>query len=248
MKHSTMREMLDGELGFVTGVKFEKQELEKVRTIVKTQWLNCIKQAVPQYVEAFAERGIDRYHELAHLIDHHQVWSSVKNRLLPASAVAELRTMSIFQKLEAELGSFTIPDPYNWVTWEPIYFRLVRPEASSDVGPLHTDQWFWDLQNQTIPSGKVPFKVWIAIECEPGLSGLRIVPGSHLKRFPYHGEMRHGIIKPQIDFKEEELEIELFHSNPGEAIVFNHWLLHGGAVTEGSLTRVSLEFTILVDN
>ena len=244
-KHS-MRDILDGSPGFVTGLRLQSDELARVRCLVESYWLSCIEKKAPEYAKDFAEIGIDRYHERAHLIDHGTFWQSVAERNLPLSAALEIRTLSIFKQIELEFGSFTIPDAYGWGSGEPMVFRLVRPNKTSDVGPLHTDQWFWDLLGKTVPSNVVPYKIWIAIFCEPGLSGLRIVPDSHLQNIPYHGEMRHGILKPQIDVKEEELAIELFHSQPGDAIVFNHKLLHGGAVTAGSRTRVSLELTIFV--
>jgi ectoine hydroxylase-related dioxygenase (phytanoyl-CoA dioxygenase family) len=43
----------------------------------------------------------------------------------------------------------------------------------------------------------------------------------------------------------EELNVVIFNSHPGEAIIFNDQLLHGGAVGQNE-TRVSLEFTMFV--
>lgn len=245
-EQQSMRNLLDGNPGFITGLRLKSDELARLRFLVESHWLRCIERKAPEYAKDFAEIGIDRYHELSHLVDHGIFWQSVAERNLPLSASLEIRTMSIFKQIESEFGSFTIPDAYGWGSGEPMVFRLVRPQELSDVGPLHRDQWFWDLLEKRVPSNVVPYKIWIAVFCEPGLSGLRIVPNSHLQEIPYHGEMRNGMLKPQIDVKEEELAIELFHSQPGEAIVFNHNLLHGGAVTTGNYTRVSLELTIFV--
>lgn len=240
-----LRESLEGKAGFATGLRLEKEELARVRNLIKNQWRNRISQVVPEQTEAFADRGLDRYHELSHLLDHGSIWPK-RERILPAAAVSEIRQMSIVKQLESELGEFTISDEEE-VGYEEIYWRLVRPNASKDVGPVHADGWFWDLGHGITPTDKQRVKVWIAIYCEPGMSGLRIVPGSHLEDWPYHGEMRGGIVKPQIDFKEEDVPLELFNSQPGEAIVFHDRLLHGGAVTRGDRTRVSIEFTMFVD-
>lgn len=243
---NSMKDLLDGVPGFVTGLRLQSDELARVRFLIESHWLSCIKKKAPEYADRFAKIGIDRYHELAHLIDHSTFWQSVAERNLPFSASAEIRTLSIFKQIEREFGSFTIPDAYGWGSGEPMVFRLVRPNETSDVGPLHRDQWFWDLLEKKVPSDVIPYKIWMAIFCEPGLSGLRIVSDSHLQEIPYHGEMRNGMLKPQMDVREDEFAIELFQSQPGDAIIFNHDLLHGGAVTTGNYTRVSLELTIFV--
>ena len=69
----------------------------------------------------------------------------------------------------------------------------------------------------------------------------------HDHEWPYHGELKDGINKPKIDISEEELDVVIFNSQPGEAIIFNDQLLHGGAVGQNE-TRVSLEFTMFVKN
>jgi len=96
-----------------------------------------------------------------------------------------------------------------------------------------------------IPLDHHRVKVWTAIFCEPGLNGFRYVPGSHKQKYPYYGELRFGLLKPQSDLVEDELEIRDFVSQPGDVIVFHDNLIHGGIRGSGS-TRVSLEFTIFV--
>jgi Phytanoyl-CoA dioxygenase (PhyH) len=239
-----LRELLEETPGFATGLKLQPSELERLRALIEQQWLSCIQQVTPEHTQSFAERGIARYHELSHLLDHSSLWSR-HARMLPESAVAEVRQMSLFKQLEAEFASVTISDEEN-VGWESMHWRLVRPGQPSDVGPIHADRWFWDLNGWPIPPNMQRFKVWIAIFCETGLSGLRLVPDSHLRDWSYQGEQRHGVLKPQLQVDEQELFPKLFHSQPGDAIAFNYNLLHGGAMGSGTLTRVSLEFTIFV--
>lgn len=89
-------------------------------------------------------------------------------------------------------------------------------------------------------------KVWIAIYCESGVNGFRLVPGSHREVWAYRRELRDGIVKPLIALKDHQLDIRIFESKPGDAIIFNDRLLHGGALG-GSRSRVSIEFTMFVD-
>ena len=89
-------------------------------------------------------------------------------------------------------------------------------------------------------------KLWIGIYVEPGFNGLVYVPGSHLKKYPYHGGAIDGVRKPVIDFSEDSLNPQLFEGKSGDALIFHDSLLHKGAVNKGSQTRVSIEFTILV--
>jgi len=153
--------------------------------------------------------------------------------------------MSLLRQLTDAVGEFQI-SAEDGSDWEEIYWRLVRPHEPSDVGPLHADRWFWDLGDGTTPAGRERLKVWIAIVAEPGLSGLRGVPGSHLRDWRYHGETRDGKTKPQIDEDETELNPQLLPTGAGDAVVFHDRLLHGGAVGSGLLTRVSIEFTMFV--
>jgi ectoine hydroxylase-related dioxygenase (phytanoyl-CoA dioxygenase family) len=47
---------------------------------------------------------------------------------------------------------------------------------------------------------------------------------------------------------DNELKPILVETIPGQAVVFNDLLLHGGALNKGELSRVSLEFTMLLRN
>ena len=62
-----------------------------------------------------------------------------------------------------------------------IYWRCVRSNSVSDVGSAHKDKWFWDLAGEKFQR----------IEKNQGMdslkqgndnAGLKILPGSHLKR------------------------------------------------------------------
>jgi hypothetical protein len=238
----TIKSSVKGDLGYAK-LTFSPSDLEVLRALIREQWLGRIREVVPHHVARFEGLPLDRYHELAGLINHKTAWPKLK-RILEQPAVDIIRKLPTFGKLEKEFGDFVISDEEN-LGRENIYWRLVRPDSPSDVGPMHADQWFWVLGHGATPEGVQRVKLWIAIYCEAGISGFRFVPGSHCHDWPYHGERRDGFVKPVIDVTDDQLDIQMFDSRPGDAIVFNDRLLHGGAVG-GSRSRVSLEFTIFV--
>lgn len=239
-----LRGGIDGLQGFATGLCLAGPELARVHALIEAHWLAVLRQHAPEHAETFAEVGLARYHEQAHLVDHASIWPK-RARILAAAAVAEIRALPFMRKLAEELGSFEISDEDD-VGWEEIYFRLVRPQQDGDIGPLHADRWFWDLGHGVTPPGAERIKVWVAVVCEPGRNGLRLVPGSHRRTWRYHGEERHGMMKPQLDEDERQLNPILLPTRPGDAVVFNDGLLHGGAYNSGETTRVSFEFTMFV--
>lgn len=239
---NTIRSALEGELGYAK-LTFSSTDLATLRTLIRDQWLGRIREIAPEQAARFEAVSINRYHELAGLIDHKTAWPKLR-RILEQPAVDTIRSLPTFKKLEEVFGEFVISDEEN-LGRENIYWRLVRPDSRSDVGPMHADQWFWVLGHGAAPDDVQRVKIWIAIYCETGKSGFRLVPGSHRRDWPYHGEHRDGFVKPVIDVGDEQLDIHMFDSEPGDAIVFNDRLLHGGAVG-GSLSRVSLEFTMFV--
>ena len=239
-----IKQKLTGPAGLSLDLSLEKKELANLRQLIHDQWLERIKTFYPEFVNRFEELGMERYHEASNLLDHGSLWPK-EARILPQSAVLKLRKMRFIDQLEDYFGPFEISDEDN-VGREEIYWRLVRPNEKNDIGPLHADAWFWDLGHGTTPNNVVRVKVWIAVYVDPGLSGFVYIPESHLKEWPYHGEMKTGVNKPVIDVSEDSLNPLLLNSEPGDAIIFHDRLLHGGAISEGDHTRVSLEFTMFV--
>ena len=79
----------------------------------------------PRHADEFRARGIARYHELSHLVDHGSLWPK-RARILPAAAVAELRaTRLAFEMLEEELGPIRDTPHEENVEPEEITWRLV---------------------------------------------------------------------------------------------------------------------------
>ena len=83
-----------------------------------------------------------------------------------------------------------------------------------------------------------------AVSCSLLLSEFFILSNE----YEYIGVEKHGFIKPQITTPQEILDsrAKIHNGVPGNAIIFHDRLIHGGKIG-GELTRVSLEFTILVE-
>lgn len=239
----TIERAIDAEPGYFCGLSLSPDELTRVRAHIARGFLSRIVKVYPKLLERFRSIELDLYHELSDLIDHRRLWT-IEHRILDHDAVNDIRTMSIMRSLEVEFGAFDIADAEN-AGRENIVWRIVRPGASSDVGPTHADAWFWELGHGRMPPGAARrIKVWLAVYCELGMSGLRVVPDSHKRLWPYHGDVRDGVVKPMIDVDENDLACETLDLMPGQAVVFHDQLLHRGAPGT-SRTRISLEFTIL---
>ena len=232
--------------GFSVEYRLSADELSSVRAFIKEQWLYRLQLLQPTLVSQFDTTGIEYYHELSHLIDHQSAWPS-NSRVLSKSAVTAIKAMNFYKKLCEAYGAITIADEEGF-GWENMLWRIVRP-GNTDCAPLHVDKWFWELgEHWKVPD--YPYQcinVWIAIYTEVNKNGLLVVPGSHCKKdWSWHTEVRFGKNKPIIDENLEQVEIQLLPTNPGDIVVFDHDLLHGGAPNCAMTTRVSLEFTLFV--
>lgn len=240
-----LRASVFGDAGVTTRLRMSVAELAEFRGLITEHWLGRIGERYPaSLVDEFRAAGMENYHKLADRIDHKALWPK-KARLLPSEAVARIRAMDFMQTLADDFGAFGISNEEE-IYPEEIYWRIVRPQMKADVGPLHADAWFWALGHGKTPPDTVRVKVWIPFYSEPGMNGLKVLSGSHWQNWPYHGEMRDGVLKPQGDFDEQTVPMELLAIDPGTLVVFNDRLLHGGAVNSGGTTRVSAEFTMFV--
>jgi hypothetical protein len=126
---------------------------------------------------------------------------------------------------------------FNW--------RVVRPNSASDVGPVHADKWFWDLNKEiSIPKNYDRIKFWIPLIQSRNEYSLYILPGSQNENIEYDSvvEKNTNKIKPLIKKSPQGMIPAL--TKVGEAIYFNDNLLHGGK-TVNSL-RCSVEFTLVL--
>jgi hypothetical protein len=163
-------------------------------------------------------------------------------RILPkALAMVLVESLKIYKYLDEAKDEF-ITDEEN-LKYENIYWRIVRPNSESDVGPSHADKWFWELNNYEFPSTHKRVKVWVPLIQNDLSPSLSISPGSHLRNYAYSARPdNNGKVKPLFS---DEIVLSSMHPAPvkvGEAIIFNDSLIHGGRTTDS--VRISIEFTI----
>lgn len=231
-----------GDLGFSIST-LTSLDLLILRKLVKKQYTDVLKNKGNVNRNDFLTKEIDEYHTFSDNLNHEVLWPK-KNRILYESDFIELSNLSLFKDLKMEIGELFISDEEN-IGYPEIYWRLVRPLPYKDVGPLHADAWFWNLGHGITPISHERIKFWIALYNETGENGFCFVPGSHKRDYDYKSESRHGFIKPIFNPENYDLDIQTFNSSPGDFIVFNDKLLHGGKVG-GTKTRVSIEFTLFI--
>jgi hypothetical protein len=234
--------------GYIVLPCLSARELSLARDFINNQWLSVLQQREPRaYHLAYNHKyDITRYMELCAVVDHSNTWTKL-NRMLPADFSTWFSSTSFFQRLKRLFGNFSISDEEN-LGRPNYYWRLVRPSAAEDVGPYHRDSWFWELNEQHARNSfyRSRWKVWVAVHTEVGLNGLLVEPSSHTRSdIEWHGERRHGIIKPVLKTQPSSFTMRLLDVPSGHCVLFHDNLIHGGSINKGTLPRVSFEFTIL---
>jgi len=245
--NTIIRQVLE-DPGYSTALSLNEAELTFFRGAIEKQWLETIENTYPEHVEKFKNIGIANYHQLSDLIDHNALWNKV-NRCLPQDVVDKIKKLPFLKKLKEVFGEFKISDiAYDdqvKIGYEEIYWRLVRPNIATDVGSLHTDKWFHEILNfdeKILAKDAYTIKIWLPIFCEPGKNGLLIVPNSHKKTWEHSMKIVNGLPKPVLLEKAEAILID---TRPGNMLIFNENMLHGGAKNLGLETRVSVEITMV---
>ena len=237
--------------GYSQQINLIPSELDLFKKAIYAQWISKISTIYPEISKKIKKEKLNiiDYHKICSHIEHSKIWSK-KSRILSNSFYDAFKKFQFFNKLKDIFGDIDISDEED-LGYGNIYWRLVRPFQNSDVGPLHRDSWFWDL-NKNFPKPNYRFtrvKVWIAIETELGKNGLLVENESHKRNnIKWQGNFKDGIMKPILIEKEEKFDTKLLNTLPGDTILFNDDLLHGGALNRGINTRVSTEFTLLVRN
>lgn len=241
-----MHTLIENVLG-LTGfekISFHPDELKFIRSKIREQWLKRIANEAPEHLKTFDCIEMDRYHEFSDVLDHKMMWPKI-HRTLSSQTLDEMLRLPTMRKISEIVGGFKVSDEEE-IGYGNAYWRIVRPNVSSDVGPLHADKWFWDLGHGKMPSGySQRIKLWLAVFCEKGYAGFRYIPHSHLSDFSYGSEFRDGMLKPTLEIVGLPPETTRFLSGPGDALLFNDRLIHGGEIG-GSKTRVSIEMTLMI--
>jgi hypothetical protein len=231
-----------GELGYSIS-RLSEDDFLKIREFVKNHYLDILKNVAKVDNQEIIQSGMDEYHNYSDSIEHDKIWTK-RNRILSNEIFKEFLKLDLFKEIKNEIGEVFISDEEN-IGYPEIYWRLVRPFPHNDVGPIHADAWFWELGHGETPVTHERVKFWFALFNESGENGFCYVPSSHRIKYDYNSEHRNGFVKPTFNPSNYDLNIQVFNSTPGDFIIFNDRLLHGGKVG-GVKTRVSLEFTLFV--
>jgi hypothetical protein len=250
---SGLREPLSkvfGNEGVSSDITLRPDELAELRRIVTDSWLDTISQAAPEKVDQFREVGIENYHQLSHLLDHANIWTT-HTRTFDSGQVDAIRGFNLFDRLQAEFPDSAISSampPYGDLGRPRINWRLVRPGDGIDIGPIHADYWFDAVLDgwRDEPGPNVKLKIWIPIFLEEGTTGFAFVPGSHLRSYSFRRvHVGDGHFKPDLPEADLDRPLQTLATPPGTAVMFNYNLIHRGANSgRATRTRVSMEFAI----
>lgn len=247
----SIQETINNNPGYSQELSLKHSELDFLRNAINLQWENRINLIDPEIKRKIIKEKIKikNYHQISNLLKHSKIWPK-KSRILPNDFLKAFTQTSFFKNLEEIFGNIQISDEED-LGFGNIYWRLVRPFQKGDIGPYHRDSWFWEL-NKKFPRPSYSFsrvKVWIAIETESGKSGLLVESNSHRREnIKWEGDLRDGIMKPKLLENKKNINMKLLNTRPGNVVLFNDDLLHGGALNTGKYTRVSTEFTLLIKN
>lgn len=246
-----LKQQVFGDLGYTTDMRLSTSELNIFRQHINNHWLAIIDNIYPELTGEASACGVENYHQISSQKVHNKLWTK-RNRVLSKNSVAEIKSLPFITQLKKEFGDFAISDIYDTEQHhgqEEIYWRIVRPNQATDVGSLHCDSWFHQGFNGgygMFPDDVCTVKVWIPIYCEPGKNGLAVVAGSHLKDWSYHMETTNGVSRPILEEDSIKADEYLIPAAPGNLIIFNENILHGGVINRGDKTRVSVEITMVI--
>ena len=188
---------------------------------------------------------------------------SVFKRTLKKEAAFSILNLNWIKKLTDELEMYP-SDPYK-LGYPCFTWRLVRPAMTSDYRNVHKDQWFRialkgtkhpncipgpKIIDKNLPSQLQTIKVWLALNVKPGFSGLMVSPESQKNDFPSFTLIKKdGLEKPLVNETEvKQIKFENVLTNSGDFVLFGEELMHGGAPTNTSDCRISLEFELSSKN
>jgi hypothetical protein len=232
--------------GYLTGFNVKGSELKQIKFWIRERWLNVLTTAYPALKEQVNQTSLSNYHTLSSQIEHENLWSKTV-RLFSPQQVKSLMQMSLFTQLKSKFGPYKIAD-IEGLGYPEVYWRMVRPNESNDVSGVHSDRWFYTYTNNISDARQERLlKFWLAIEAIPNESGLSVVCGSHLKKWPNGSELRHGRPKPVFLGDSSSLIFQKLSLQPSEGVLFSIDLLHKGISHFGNHTRFSIEFALEED-
>jgi hypothetical protein len=238
------KEILDTK-GYYLNLRLDKNELDLIYNIIKKSVLRSVKKYSPDYYKIIKNINLKDYHKFSKKLDQANICNK-KNRSFKSHEVSMIKNLKFFKNLTKIFDTSKLGTSVNQN--EEIDYRVVRPNQNSDIGSMHADEWFWKLNN--FKSEKKSYervKCWVPIIIEKGKNGLRYIPKSHKMNIKYSSfkDNSIGILKPKKILNEKKYRKVLFKTEPGQMVLFNDKLVHGGKLG-GKTCRVSFEFTILI--
>jgi len=224
-----------------------------LRSFLLEEELHFIKGAILKKINLILpnELRFRTWHELTTRYESigtlHGKLGEKRQRCLSKSEVNILMNSQLSERIYELIGDYEITDEEEYGMPE-IYWRIVRTNQENDVGPIHADGWFWDINEKWAQRYKNQerIKFWIAIETEAMRNGLEIVAdidGFGGKDLLYRVVESNGKYKPMLRDNVVLPKAELLETNPGDAVMFGDRLLHAGAMNVGDKPRISIEFT-----
>lgn len=239
------KRLIDSDPGYQIG-SVATSELMQLKELIRAQYLARISaQLGESQAILYKQTDMAFYHHLPAQQGHQSLWPK-SQRVLSDEAAISIMKMPFFHSLQAKYGVASVTAEEG-IAQAEFYWRIVRP-GNHDMGALHADKWFWDINEFQKYPGMQRIKIWIAIETTPLKNGLRVLPNSHRQthwQYEYQQDCQ-GKARPLFDESQTQGKMVALPLASGDYVVFHDNLIHGGMANDADQTRVSLEATLLV--
>ena len=223
-------------LGFASVEVFKDSEFKKLKQSIRTNILKAL--SLNNVVVDENDFTLSNYHKIVTTDELHLKVINITRNLTNEDFNFDI------DKLAERFGDIL---GYKFTTWieelkkTHIQIRINRPN-SLDINPPHRDGYlsYWkDIIN-----------VWIPIEGCNVKTSLPVYPCSHLikENDIYRTESKGAKINGNTYYvpcilKTKKGKLNMIRPNPkqGEALIFTPFLIHGAAVNNSDVTRISLE-------
>jgi ectoine hydroxylase-related dioxygenase (phytanoyl-CoA dioxygenase family) len=199
-----------------------------------------------QKIKKLNQKNLNSFHKINFEDDHYKKIIQTKNRNFSLDPNF-LRKKIVKSKISKILKKIWGHDKFNivWIgssnkkeiKFNRAGFRIARPKKKSDVAEEHIDAYN-DKENYF-------FTIWVPLIGFNKKYSLKIYPKTH--KLDHSKNIKKYNKKNSRLFKEGYLgkfNEKRFSLKKGSAIIFNQNLIHGGAINNGSKTRVSIEIRI----
>ena len=242
-------DIIDNNEGWMTLPSITERDIKVIQSAI----LESYNKNIASFFNSTDSRIVDSFSKLAEYHEselgttyHSKAWPKL-SRIVSKDNAHSIR--EIFRDhLSLYFRDFTISDEEE-LGYPNIYWRLVRPNKEEDVGDIHKDKWFWDINtNQVMPVGKTKrYKIWIPLISDTLKNTLEFVSFSQLNpNIRWAKKKKNNQEKPILIDRHYIEEVECSNCRNNFPILFHDEILHRGPVYRGKSSRVSIEFTLCV--